>query len=140
MNISNIIYNQLLLSRQKVYIKNDIINLLNIYSIDYIIDYNYNNTTFFICFCINNNVHNFINDVHLLSQIYNKHCICIYINYIKLDNNLLSYINKYLHFYHIDNINEQKIIKKIAKILYSYNVFYCDNSGDTIMINIYDKN
>ena len=82
MNISGIVHNNLLFTRRRIIYKQEIINLHNIFSIEYLLDLG----SYFICFCTENNVQNFVNDVNHLSTIYNKQILGIYISYIKFTN------------------------------------------------------
>ena len=136
MNISSILHNNLFLTRRRILYKQEIINLHNIFSIDYLLDLH----SYFICFCTQNNIHNFINDANNLSIIYNRQILGIYVGYIKLDKNQESLFNKNNNYnnYFIDIIsfNDNKINKKINKILYSHGIYYYDNSGDCIMIDV----
>jgi hypothetical protein len=134
MNLSNIIYQKLLQTNQKIISKQDIINYTGIYNIDYIIDV----PNFFICISIQNKVHDFINDVIQLSHIFNRPSLGIYIHLFKLDKNqenLFRNNNTMMtNFLYITTFSNTKIINKLCKILYSYNIYLYDTNGDCVMI------
>jgi hypothetical protein len=106
-------------------------------------DFMINTSTYFICIYSNyfqSNLQNFVDEIKNLSYYYQKHCIGIYFNMYKLTNNedkiIIDENKKNInHIINISNSNQNMLIKKFLKYLYTNNIFCYDNSRDCIMID-----
>ena len=139
MNSLESILNNLLQSTNYEYIyKTQLLQYnINLNYVNFII----NTPNYFICIYSNciQNLEKFIIEINNLSQYYHKKCIGIYINILNLTTHQEKIIvdeNKknINYFINISNVDNNRLINKFLRILYSYGIYCYDNSGDCIMI------
>jgi hypothetical protein len=107
--------------------------------IDFICDTQY----FLICIYANylfHNIDDFLYELNIVHQYYNKPILGIYMTFIKISNQdekKINNINKKYNIFNIVNIynsNINNLLNLFIRTLYSYNIYCYDNSNDCIML------
>jgi hypothetical protein len=97
---------------------------------------------FIICIFLNhlqNNINEFITEINIIKNYFQKPILGIYITFFKISVNEEKSINdenkkKYNMIINIYNFNINKLSQLFMNLLYEYNIYCYDDMGDTFMI------